>query len=207
MRSLWKQADADLMQLSSLADRAASSQAVGQPDPRTLQALRDELQLLDARMRGDAAQFLTLLTRCVRLLRELMVICSLVTLLLVVTTCVLATRRIRDYLLSHEGRFRTAFQQAALGMVKFDLHGRVLDANASMANILRYRPEELQACTLAQLMHPDHVVLDSRGMIDWARLLQPGELRFLRADGGLLWGRWSASLVEPARRNPRWCWR
>ncbi|MCC4599530.1 putative bifunctional diguanylate cyclase/phosphodiesterase [Xanthomonas melonis] len=200
--ALWKQTDADILQLSSLADRAASAQATGQPDPHILKALREELHLLDGRMRHNAAQFLTLLTRSVRLLRDVMAICSLATLLLVVTTCVLATRRIRDYLLSHEGRFRTAFQQAALGMVKFDLRGHVLDANASMANILRYRPEELQACTLAQVMHPDDIVLDSRGMIDWPRLLQSAELRFLRADGGVMWGRWSASLVEPGPEEP-----
>ncbi|MBB4592183.1 putative bifunctional diguanylate cyclase/phosphodiesterase [Xanthomonas cannabis] len=200
--ALWKQTDSDILQLNALADRAASAQATATPDPRTLQALRDELHLLDARMRRIAAEFLVLLTRCARLLHDVMVVCSLATLLLVLTTCVLAMRRIRDYLLSHEGRFRTAFQQAALGMVKFDLRGHVLDANASMANILRYRPEELQACTLAQVMHPDDIVLDSRGMIDWPRLLQSGELRFLRADGGVMWGRWSASLVEPGPEEP-----
>ncbi|KHL53157.1 putative bifunctional diguanylate cyclase/phosphodiesterase [Xanthomonas cannabis] len=200
--ALWKQTDSDILQLNALADRAASAQATATPDPRTVQALRDELHLLDARMRRIAAEFLVLLTRCARLLHDVMVVCSLATLLLVLTTCVLAMRRIRDYLLSHEGRFRTAFQQAALGMVKFDLRGHVLDANASMANILRYRPEELQACTLAQVMHPDDIVLDSRGMIDWPRLLQSGELRFLRADGGVMWGRWSASLVEPGPEEP-----
>ncbi|WP_372360992.1 putative bifunctional diguanylate cyclase/phosphodiesterase [Xanthomonas sp. NCPPB 1325] len=200
--ALWQQTDSDILQLNALADRAASAQATATPDPRTLQALRDELHLLDARMRRIAAEFLVLLTRCARLLHDVMVVCSLATLLLVLTTCVLAMRRIRDYLLSHEGRFRTAFQQAALGMVKFDLRGHVLDANASMANILRYRPEELQACTLAQVMHPDDIVLDSRGMIDWPRLLQSGELRFLRADGGVMWGRWSASLVEPGPEEP-----
>ncbi|WP_146093228.1 EAL domain-containing protein [Xanthomonas sp. CFBP 7912] len=200
--ALWKQTDSDILQLNALADRAASAQATATPDPRTLQALRDELHLLDARMRRIAAEFLVLLTRCARLLHDVMVVCSLATLLLVLTTCVLAMRRIRDYLLSHEGRFRTAFQQAALGMVKFDLRGHVLDANASMANILRYRPEELQACTLAQVMHPNDIVLDSRGMIDWPRLLQSGELRFLRADGGVMWGRWSASLVEPGPEEP-----
>ncbi|MCC4612058.1 EAL domain-containing protein [Xanthomonas campestris pv. esculenti] len=200
--ALWKQTDSDILQLSALADRAASAQATATPDPRTVQALRDELHLLDARMRRIAAEFLVLLTRCARLLHDVMVVCSLATLVLVLTTCVLAMRRIRDYLLSHEGRFRTAFQQAALGMVKFDLRGHVLDANASMANILRYRPEELQACTLAQVMHPDDIVLDSRGMIDWPRLLQSGELRFLRADGGVMWGRWSASLVEPGPEEP-----
>ncbi|MCC4607358.1 EAL domain-containing protein [Xanthomonas campestris] len=200
--ALWKQTDSDILRLNALADRAASAQATATPDPRTVQALRDELHLLDARMRRIAAEFLVLLTRCARLLHDVMVVCSLATLLLVLTTCVLAMRRIRDYLLSHEGRFRTAFQQAALGMVKFDLRGHVLDANASMANILRYRPEELQACTLAQVMHPDDIVLDSRGMIDWPRLLQSGELRFLRADGGVMWGRWSASLVEPGPEEP-----
>ncbi|MBB3826164.1 EAL domain-containing protein [Xanthomonas arboricola] len=200
--ALWKQTDSDILRLNALADRAASAQATATPDPRTVQALRNELHLLDARMRRIAAEFLVLLTRCARLLHDVMVVCSLATLLLVLTTCVLAMRRIRDYLLSHEGRFRTAFQQAALGMVKFDLRGHVLDANASMANILRYRPEELQACTLAQVMHPDDIVLDSRGMIDWPRLLQSGELRFLRADGGVMWGRWSASLVEPGPEEP-----
>lgn len=200
--ALWKHTDADILQLSVLADRSASAQATSRPDPRALQNLREDLHLLDARMRRDAEQFQALLIRCARLLHDVMVFCSVATLLLVLTTCVLAMRRIRDYLLSHEGRFRTAFQQAALGMIKFDLRGRVLDANTSMANILRYRPEELQACTLAEVMHPDDIALDSRGLIDWPKLMQSGELRFLRADGGVMWGRWSASLVEPGPEEP-----
>lgn len=200
--ALWKRTDVGILQLSDLADRAASVQAANRPDPRALQALRDELHLLDGRMRRDASEFLAYLTRCARLLHDVMVVCSLATLLLVLITCVLAMRRIRDYLLSHEGRFRTAFQQAALGMVKFDLRGNVLDANASMANVLLYRPEELQACTLAEVMHPEDIKLDSRGMLDWPKLLQSGELRFVRADGGVMWGRWSASLVEPGPEEP-----
>ncbi|MDX6083202.1 putative bifunctional diguanylate cyclase/phosphodiesterase [Xanthomonas campestris] len=200
--ALWKHTDGDILHLSLLADRAASAQATGTPDARALQSLRAELHLLDGRMRRDAAQFLTLLTRCARMLHDVMVTCSLATLLLVLSTCVLAIRRTRDYLMSHEGRFRTAFQHAALGMVKFDLSGRVLDANASLANILQYPPEALQACTLAEVMHPDDIVLDSRGLIDWPRLMQAGELRFLRSDGGVLWGRWSASLVEPGPQEP-----
>ncbi|WP_038222849.1 diguanylate cyclase domain-containing protein, partial [Xanthomonas maliensis] len=199
---LWKRTDADVLALSALADRAASAQAAARPDARTLQALRGQLAEVDARLQDDAAQFLVLLGRCARLLHHVMVACSVLTLLLVLATCAVAIRRTRDYLMAHEGRFRTAFQQAALGMVKFDLGGRVLDVNLSLANLLRYRPDELHTCTLTGLLHPDEVVLDSRGMIDWPRVLQAEELRLLRADGSVLWARWNASLVEPAPREP-----
>ncbi|MBU2050343.1 MAG: EAL domain-containing protein, partial [Gammaproteobacteria bacterium] len=38
--------------------------------------------------------------------------------------------------------------------------------------------------------------------IDWPRQLRPGELRFLRADGSLMWGRWSGTVVHTRARAP-----
>ncbi|MCF6036280.1 hypothetical protein L2219_22535, partial [Xanthomonas perforans] len=70
--ALWKRSDAGILQMSGLADRAASVQAANHPDPRALQALSDELHLLDGRMRRDASEFLGDLTRCARLLHDVM---------------------------------------------------------------------------------------------------------------------------------------
>ena len=105
-------------------------------------------------------------------------------------------RRVGKDLTEHESRFRAAFYQANVGMLKLDAEGKVIEANQAMADILDHRRDMLLQLSLGDLLMDGELVIDGVGRIDWDRQLRPSELRFRRRDGSLVWGRWSGTGVR-----------
>jgi PAS domain S-box-containing protein len=97
-------------------------------------------------------------------------------------------RRVGKDLTEHESRFRAAFYQANVGMLKLDTEGKVIEANQAMADILDHRRDVLLQLSLGDLLMDGELVIDGVGRIDWDRQLRPSELRFRRRDGSLVWG-------------------
>lgn len=104
-----------------------------------------------------------------------------------------------------EARFRGAFGNAAVGMAMVDFEGRVLQANAAFAHMLGYAESELAGTSIFALSHPeDHALTAERNL----RLLAGEcdsfdlEKRYVRKDGGVLWGHVHVSLIKDARGVP-----
>ncbi len=101
-----------------------------------------------------------------------------------------------------ERRFRGAFDDALVGMLLTDPEGRLLRVNAVFAAMLGYgAPNELDGLTVHDVTHPDdraQVVADlaaiRAGAPDRDRRLL--ERRYLRDDGGVVWGHTSISAVR-----------
>ena len=79
----------------------------------------------------------------------------------------------RNDLTEQESRFRAAFYQATVGMLKLDEGGRIVEANQAMADILDHRREALLGLSLADLLVEGELILDAHGRIDWPRQLRP----------------------------------
>ncbi len=101
-----------------------------------------------------------------------------------------------------EAEFRVVFESAAIGMALLDEHGRVARSNPALQQLLDYTELELRALSFAQLAPPDDRGLELafprdllRGQIDTYR----GEQRYRRKNGEIVWGRLTASLVQPSR--------
>jgi len=77
-----------------------------------------------------------------------------------------------------EDRFRTAFEEAPVGMALTGLDGRVVQVNRSMCQITGYSREQLEATTLASITHPDDATADQAEM---QRLID-GDVAHLRAE-------------------------
>jgi PAS domain S-box-containing protein len=95
--------------------------------------------------------------------------------------------------------FHYLFQQASLGIAVEDLEGNLLLANPALCSMLGYRENELCGMNCCQFANPE----DSQD--DWAlfQQLRAGvidkysiEKRYLRKDGGQLWGRLNVSLLR-----------
>jgi diguanylate cyclase (GGDEF)-like protein/PAS domain S-box-containing protein len=199
---LWRQTDRGLTQLVQLADAAERMHATGNPAPAVREALLVQLQALDLSLQAQAKAFSLALLNTASIVRIATLIVGGLSVLLITLVAVLLARRVRNDLIDKESRFRAAFYQATVGMLKLDHAGGVVEANQAIADILGYRREALLSMELAELVMDGELVLDDTGDIDWTRQLRPGELRFLRADGGLLWGRWSGTLVRSPGRAP-----
>ncbi len=85
-----------------------------------------------------------------------------------------------------EERFRTAFEEAPVGMALVSLEGRLIEVNRALCEITGRRREELEATTLAAISHPDEVDYDAEEL---ARLISGrasryrAERRYMHAAG------------------------
>ncbi|MEZ4869201.1 MAG: PAS domain S-box protein [Caldilineaceae bacterium] len=103
-----------------------------------------------------------------------------------------------------EAQFRSAFEQAAVGMAHVAIEGRYLRVNNRLCTILGYRREELLQLTFMEITHPDDLEADLEAM---ARQLQ-GEMvhhsmekRYRRKDGSYIWANMTASVVADEQGN------
>lgn len=194
--ALWRQTDGDLMAVQRLVDelqlRHDESALPAPVRDRYLQQLRD----LDRRLQVLAQAFSQALLRMATMVRIATLVVGGLSVLAISLMAVALARRVGKDLTEHESRFRAAFYQANVGMLKLDTDGKVIEANQAMADILDYRRDMLLQMSLHDLLMEGELVIDGVGRIDWDRQLRPSELRFRRRDGSLVWGRWSGTGVH-----------
>jgi diguanylate cyclase (GGDEF)-like protein/PAS domain S-box-containing protein len=105
---------------------------------------------------------------------------------------------------AHE-RFRSAFENAPIGMAMSDLDGRILRVNPAFAEIVGRLPLDLVGISVHDLTHPDD--RDS-GRDEMGRLTEtasPGyqmEKRYIHGDGHEVWVSVSVSCVRDEQERP-----
>jgi diguanylate cyclase (GGDEF)-like protein/PAS domain S-box-containing protein len=102
-------------------------------------------------------------------------------------------------------RFRTAFEQAPIGMALTSLDGQVMRANHELGRILGIDSEDLVGRSIGQFTHPDDVEVTNaelsrlrNGDNDRYRI----EKRYLHREGRVVWASVSVSLVRDANGMP-----
>jgi two-component system phosphate regulon sensor histidine kinase PhoR len=100
---------------------------------------------------------------------------------------------------------RAIFDRAGIGMAWLDPEGRVLESNRSLQRMLGHRGPALRGRLLTELLHPADRATALRqlgsGGVRAARGPAP-EVRFLRNDGGLAWGRLTSLAVPASGGDP-----
>ncbi len=106
-----------------------------------------------------------------------------------------------------DSRFRATFFQAAVGIAQTGLDGQWLLQNDRLCEILGYSLDELSHKTLLEITHPD----DAHDLRRALRQLLAGEIsswsqekRFIRKEGGIVWGRVFTSLVRDSHNQPQY---
>ncbi|HXY28901.1 MAG TPA: diguanylate cyclase, partial [Acidimicrobiales bacterium] len=114
-------------------------------------------------------------------------------------------RRSESALAEAEERFRSAFEQAPIGMALAAPDGRLVRVNRSYGDILGRPPEELVGMSIGDLTHPD----DWESNAAQFAALVAGEIdryhvekRYLHADGRVVWVTVSATCVRDRAGNP-----
>ena len=111
-------------------------------------------------------------------------------------------RKLAEMQLRHsEERYRTTFEQAAVGIVHASFDGRYLRCNTRFAEIVGYAQEEIPGMTFQQITLPeDQAKCEAArqqiasGAIEGASL----EKRYLRKDGSLTWVKLTCSMQRDA---------
>ena len=104
-----------------------------------------------------------------------------------------------------ERRFRAIYESTAMGIGLTDTSGRIVDNNRAFAEMLGRHGEELSGKELSELTAGDE---SSAGdelfaeLVSGARESFALEQRYRRADGEMVWGHLTASLVRDADGDP-----
>ncbi len=114
-------------------------------------------------------------------------------------------KRYEEALRESEERFRSSFEDAAIGMALVLPEGRFMRVNRSLCQIVGYSEEELLEKTFQEITHPDDLDADLEqvrrilaGKIDTYQL----EKRYIHKDGHAVWILLSISLVRNEGREP-----
>src|SRR4051812_5353253 len=108
----------------------------------------------------------------------------------------------------NEARYRTVFEQAAVGIKQMALaDGRILAANGALCRMLGYTAEKLVGLRTVDIIHPEDLAVEQAQL---ARLLA-GEIasyaiekRYLRKGGAPVWVRVTTSIPRTAAARERY---
>jgi hypothetical protein len=114
-------------------------------------------------------------------------------------------KRAEALLQESEERFRSAFENAAIGMALVATDGRWLRVNRSLCEIVGYCESELLATTFQAITHPDDLDTD----LDYVRQMLNDEIRYYEMEkryfhkqGHIVWILLSGSLVRDTQGKP-----
>ena len=104
-----------------------------------------------------------------------------------------------------ERRFRTTFEQAAVGIAHIAPDGRFLLVNAKFSQIVGYHNSELVNLTLTDITHPEDIEVDRQ----YFQKILRGEIanfsrekRYLRPNGNSVWTKLTVALVRDEEGKP-----
>jgi len=105
-----------------------------------------------------------------------------------------------------EERWRSVFENSAVGVALTDLNGRFITTNPVYQKMLGYGEDELQRLTFLDVTHEEHVEENRRLIADLLggrRKQFQIEKRYRRKDGQAVWVRNNVSIVAGTDRVPR----
>ena len=114
-------------------------------------------------------------------------------------------RRHQDALREAEDRFRSAFDEAPIGMAMNSLDGRFLRVNKAMSEITGYSREQLEATTYRSITHPDDLARNETGIaevIEGRASHYRTEKRYIHSDGHVVPVDLSSTVVRDGDGQP-----
>jgi PAS domain S-box-containing protein len=114
-------------------------------------------------------------------------------------------KRSEEALRNSEARFRTAFENASVGITLVDLQGIYLEVNSALAGMIGYSPAEVIGRPVADFTHPEDLNLRSqflRDLLEGRISSGEQERRFIHRDGSTVWTLIWASLHRDQNGQP-----
>lgn len=114
-------------------------------------------------------------------------------------------KRVEQALRLSEARFRTTFENAAIGILLTDDQNRIVEANPALERMLGYGVGELRGLDQSMLVHPeDRAATESltEALLDRRQPYVKQQKRYLRKDGSIMWGSLTVSLIHDDEGKP-----
>lgn len=195
----WRIGDEHVLALQRIGEEMEAGHARGAVSTAQAAAWQRQILEVDAALRPIEIAFSQSLVDGARALKWVLIAASTLLFLAIAWLVVLILRWTLRRVRASESVFRSAFHQAAVGMLRMRLDGRILEANAAICSVLGYTAEQLQGLRMEEILHAEALAEIARGTdgaIDWTSCEAPAEHRFLCKDGSSQWMRWTASMVD-----------
>nr|WP_280922887.1 PAS domain S-box protein [Rubellimicrobium aerolatum] len=104
-----------------------------------------------------------------------------------------------------EAWYRALFEQAAVGVARVGLDGRLLETNARFCAILGYGPHELRATSFQAITHPEDLAADLgnvEALLEGRVASYSMEKRYLAKSGAVVWAQLTVGLVRDEDGRP-----
>lgn len=111
----------------------------------------------------------------------------------------------RRELESSEARFRTAFEESAIGMALVSLQGKWMMVNSALCKMVGYTHEEMMACGFQELTCPEDLPQDLEALDEMRagkRELYRAVKRFIHKDGTTVWINLNVALLRDKKGVP-----
>src|SRR2546428_13861736 len=115
-------------------------------------------------------------------------------------------KRTEEALRKSEERWRSVFENSAIGVALTDLTGRFLATNPTYQKMLGYTEEEFQTVSFLEITHEDYREANwalVSELLEGKREQFQIEKQYRRKDGSLIWVRNNVSLVPGTESMPR----
>jgi PAS domain S-box-containing protein len=115
-------------------------------------------------------------------------------------------KQAEDALYKSEERWRSVFENSAIGVALTDLSGRFLATNAAYQRMLGYNEEEIGKLTFMDLTHEDYREANWQlvtELLEGKRTQFQIEKQYRRKDGSAIWVSNNVSLVPGSKSMPR----
>ena len=116
-------------------------------------------------------------------------------------------KQLEDVLKENEERFRSTFEQAAIGIAHVSTEGRFLRVNQHFCDMVGYKLEEMLAHNFQKITHQDDLDAD----LEYVRRLLSGEIqtysmekRYFKKNGSSVWVNLTVSLVRKISGEPKY---
>lgn len=122
-------------------------------------------------------------------------------------TNLIALKKAEEELRESEERFRSTFEQAAVGIAHISPEGRWMRVNQKICDIVGYSREELLKLTFQDITHPDDLNID----VEYVTKMLSGEIktysmekRYFRKNGTIVWVTLTVALVREESGEPKY---
>jgi two-component system cell cycle sensor histidine kinase/response regulator CckA len=116
-------------------------------------------------------------------------------------------KQVEQALRTGDAQFRAVFDEAPIGMALLNMDGYLVRSNRALQAMLGYTEQELADTIFSRITHQKDIAAEWEAFGD----LVAGDVshfqiakRYLRKDGGVIWGRLSVALVRATDGQPRY---